>query len=322
MDFANTWNDFWQLLHSDISPESELPHAAPLLAHYTSLINLENILSNNEVWLSNPLDMNDLEEVRFGVNSGMDILQFHRGLREVLETDIRRNAFYQALDNSYQEYGSEHVLDLYIMCFSVHDPIAHIDGRLSMWRGYGMNGRGAAIVFDTSKVAILDDSPLALAPVHYATPQERRAKIEGKIDEVVQFFRNNRIPDEYLRGCADALFKRICLFAIFSKHNGFLEEQEWRLVYFKDRDPNKHLEPFLSYFNGPSGLQPKLKLPTRPIPGVIHDGFQLTDIIHSIIIGPTSSSLLTRRSAERMLDKADKSVLKGRLRMSEIPFRG
>ena len=38
----------------------------PLLAHYTSLSVLEKILKTDELWLSNPLFMNDLEEVRFG----------------------------------------------------------------------------------------------------------------------------------------------------------------------------------------------------------------------------------------------------------------
>ena len=35
----------------------------PLLAHYTSISNLEKILKDDEIWLSNPLFMNDLEEV-------------------------------------------------------------------------------------------------------------------------------------------------------------------------------------------------------------------------------------------------------------------
>ena len=42
----------------------------PLLAHYTSITTLKDILKRQEVWLSNPLFMNDLEELRFGIIEG------------------------------------------------------------------------------------------------------------------------------------------------------------------------------------------------------------------------------------------------------------
>ena len=43
----------------------------PLFAHYTSIDVLEQIMKNEEVWLSNPLFMNDLEEMRFGMHQGV-----------------------------------------------------------------------------------------------------------------------------------------------------------------------------------------------------------------------------------------------------------
>jgi hypothetical protein len=45
--------------------------APPLLAHYTSLEVLEKIMTTNEIWFSNPLFMNDLQEVRFGMLEGL-----------------------------------------------------------------------------------------------------------------------------------------------------------------------------------------------------------------------------------------------------------
>jgi hypothetical protein len=42
----------------------------PLMAHYTSISVLENILKGGEIWFSNPLFMNDLEEMRHGINKG------------------------------------------------------------------------------------------------------------------------------------------------------------------------------------------------------------------------------------------------------------
>jgi hypothetical protein len=54
-------------LYADLRPEDGFQNKKPLLAHYTTIQVLEKILGNNEVWFSNPLFMNDMEEVRFGV---------------------------------------------------------------------------------------------------------------------------------------------------------------------------------------------------------------------------------------------------------------
>jgi hypothetical protein len=55
------------------------------------------------------------------------------------------------------------------------------------------------------------------------------------------------IPDEKLYVAAHALFERIKIFALFSKHRGFIEEREWRIVYLPDRDREKKLQPTISH---------------------------------------------------------------------------
>ena len=320
MTIEDIWDKLFQVLHNDIDPNQQFPQTTPLLSHYTSLSNLESILTDNVVWLSNPLHMNDLEEVRFGVLNGIEIVQTNHELATSFKTDERRKMFSEHLKKLFDDYAREHVIDLYLMCFSRHEP-KHNDGKLSMWRGYGHNGRGAAIVFDTSKVQVTNSSPLALAPVHYGTQQGRRDAISSKIADVARFVSQTAIPDEYIGALADAIFKRICLYAIFTKHIGFDEEDEWRLVYFKERDNDARLHRYLSYFNGPNGLEPKLKLPLEPIKGAIDEALDLSNLIHQITIGPTASSALARRSLERMLEKIGKPELKSKIWMSEIPFR-
>jgi hypothetical protein len=46
------------------------------------------------------------------------------------------------------------------------------DGRPSMWRRYGGNGNGAAIVFDTAKIAARKEMFLVIRHVHYGTAQD------------------------------------------------------------------------------------------------------------------------------------------------------
>jgi len=61
---ANRFLPLW----ADLKEEDQFYVRKPLLAHYTSMRVLETIIRTKEVWLSNPLFMNDIEEVRFGLN--------------------------------------------------------------------------------------------------------------------------------------------------------------------------------------------------------------------------------------------------------------
>ncbi len=61
-------------LWDDLRPEDAFNVKKPLLAHYTTVQTLERILTTNEVWFSNPLFMNDLEEVRFGLLEGNSLV--------------------------------------------------------------------------------------------------------------------------------------------------------------------------------------------------------------------------------------------------------
>ena len=47
--------DAFKPLWADISGSESYPDNRPLLAHHTSIENLENIMTNDELWFSNPL---------------------------------------------------------------------------------------------------------------------------------------------------------------------------------------------------------------------------------------------------------------------------
>jgi len=325
--FMETWTNYWSVLYSDLDTPNDYPNSRPLLAHYTTLENIERIITSEQMWLSNPLLMNDLEEVRFGVLNGMEIIRSSKELHDALGNDDRRRLFFDTLESAFDVYGNEDVIDLYVICFSVHKKDDN-DGILSMWRGYGNQGKGAALVFDTSKLPVPDETPLTLGGVWYATKDERKERITEKIKELSSFIAANAFPDQYLHAAARELFKRLCIFSVFSKHIGFKEENEWRLVYLKDRDQiddeNERVffEKYFSYFNGPNGVQPKLKLPIGEFLGSINAAISFSDLIESIIIGPTVASPLAKRSVERMLKAIGKESLIDKVKSSEIPFLG
>ena len=123
----------------------------PLLAHYTSIDVLEKIMRSGEIWLSNPLFMNDLEEVRFGIQQGATLFLQNPLVVEACGSPNRAQILANAFRHYYTQFDQEHAFDTYVFCLSQHGS-ANTDGRLSMWRGYGGQGNGAALVFNTNFV--------------------------------------------------------------------------------------------------------------------------------------------------------------------------
>lgn len=307
-------------LWADLRPEDTFAAKRPLLAHYTTVQTLEKILANNEIWLSNPLFMNDIEEVRFGVIQGNEMVLARQELVDACKTPDRAQQFKNAFAHFFNQFANEHILDTYVFCLSDHQRDDD-DGRLSMWRGYGANGNGVAIVFDTAQLTSLGSSPLIIAKVSYETNEARLAWLQSTMASFETLLASSNIPDEKLYLAAHALFERIKIFALFSKHRGFVEEQEWRVVYLPDRDREKKLHSMFHYWIGPRGVEPKLRFKVQPIAGFTADDLSLNKITDRIILGPSISSPLARASMHRMLDILTQSELKSKLRVSTIPFR-
>src|SRR5262245_39220874 len=92
-------------------------------------------------------------------------------------------------------------------------------------------------------------------------PREQRAtELRARFAEWARITREARLPDDRLYIAALAAFTFVRLFALTSKHPGFSEEQEWRAIYFPERDPQQYFKDQLDYFVGPRGIESKLKM--------------------------------------------------------------
>jgi hypothetical protein len=85
-------------LYSDIKPETQFAHKKPFLAHYTTIQTIEKIISSKELWFSNPLYMNDLEEVSGDAERG----EYKAHVRSTPDQVTRRHAMTVALDRRKQ----------------------------------------------------------------------------------------------------------------------------------------------------------------------------------------------------------------------------
>jgi hypothetical protein len=113
------WEHFTTPLWADIQEKDEFWSVQPHLAHYTSVANIERILASNEIWLSNPLYMNDHEEVAFGIHQGLRAVTESAEVARACKTLERHTLLLRAFDNCYQKFVNEHVL-YWTRTFSVY----------------------------------------------------------------------------------------------------------------------------------------------------------------------------------------------------------
>ncbi|MGC2048141.1 MAG: DUF2971 domain-containing protein [Gallionella sp.] len=311
----------FQALWQDIQHAETFPVKRPLLAHYTSIATLERIMVNDEIWFSNPLYMNDMEELRFGILEGAQAFRQHEAIKFACNDPKRYDLLLNAFEYQLNRFSNEHAFDTYVFCLSEHDIEKDTDGLLSMWRGYGSNGNGAAIIFDAAQLSHIGGSPLIISKVSYASQDDRRQWIDAKFREFANLLSKNNVPDDKLYLPAYALFERIKMFSIFTKHRGFSEEKEWRVVYLRDRDVEHRMDGMLHYSIGRNGIEPKFKLKIKPINGVTSDNFSLDKIVSQIILGPSISSPLAVNSVRRMIETVGKHELANKLIASTTPFR-
>lgn len=304
-------SDLWADMQAEPAPSR-----VPLLAHYTSIRTLERIAETGEIWFSNPLYMNDVDELRYGMTLGLDAVRTHQGLRHACPPD-HYNALLDAFGQLYSTFDNDSAFDVYVFSCSEHDAAIGDDGLLSMWRGYGGDGNGVAIVFDISRLLGQPASPLLARQVQYLSYEESEAWMQDKLDRFAGNLARLGGPPEAMPAAAAALFERIKLFALFTKHRGFHEEREWRLVYLREHDRQQLLAQQLHYAIGERGIEPRLRLTMESLgPGAP----AIEDILERIILGPVLATPLALRSAQRMLE-IHRPAWASRVVRSSTPYR-
>src|SRR6202012_3424553 len=137
--------------------------------------------------------------------------------------------------------------------------------------------------------------------------------LQQRIRDWCRILKAASIPDEKLWLAAHSIFSAIKLYALTSKHRGFSEENEWRLIYLPDRDPNGVMKGKFNYMLGKRGVEPKLRFKIEPLPIDKAESWTFDSILHRIILGPSLSSVLARTSVVRMLEVIGKGDFKSRV---------
>jgi hypothetical protein len=216
--------------------------------YYCSVTTFLNIVKNNSIFLSDPLKMNDDEEIKWffhllnEVDENEEIFKDNHTVKYMKEKCADATRF---LDTNGQE-------NIYICCFSKEGDL------LSQWRAYGDDGRGIAIGFDLDKITKRNDG-LLLKDVRYRyrLTEEDLSIIYGldyaeHAATTINRMRPSEKEDPY-KIFINQLLSEIAVF----KNGSFKEEQEVRLIYSEDT----RLEEILGEQNGLTNKKNTTKLP-------------------------------------------------------------
>ena len=287
--------------------------------HYTGANAALNMLKNREVWLRNSTTMNDFTEIEHGL----------RCLKQMWN-DQTGNKFVSALDSIFSDrlgLDVEKVFnqventiraDTFLFCVSEHfNNEQDSAGRLSMWRGYGSDN-AVAIVFKSDVFFGKAELPTFSFPVAYL--DFSGDKFKHNIELIAENIASNRgflnsIDRIHVLNLA---IQTLRAEVICTKHPGFNEEREWRVVFSPSIQDSKYISSSIENISGTPQIVRKIPLKNIPEIGFNCD---IATLIDKIIIGPARYPLVLVQAFTELLDKAKVPNPGGRVFYSQIPLR-
>lgn len=203
--------------------------------YYCSLNTFLNILKNEEIYLSDPLKMNDNLEIKWY----LDRLNEEKGSDEEFGSTLQRMRMRSGVDFTCEELA-KHLEDkgqksIYISCFSKSSDL------LSQWRAYADDGMGVAIGFDLDMLASADN--IFVREIIYAddvVQEECESTLEIVADSMPTVLSEYKAfnREEQIDIILNELIAELARF----KNPAFKEEEEVRLIYCEDLKFEKILD--------------------------------------------------------------------------------
>lgn len=286
--------------------------------HYTNADAAMNILRSKEVWMRKSSCMVDFLEVQHGLtclyktyNQSEAGKVFKRALNDIydgLVSDIEK------LFNAWTPYFQTNT---YLACVSEHNDSEDSFGRLSMWRAYSET-TGVAFVMNSSPFF----SPTQVlkaytSPVAYLSDQEFEAEFEKIANNI--FDEKDFLKKQDGQMIINLVFNALKFAVLCTKHPGFMEEKEWRVVYSPSMEKSEHLKKEIQVVKGVP--QPVYKIPLRDIPDEGLTGIEIPSLIDRIIIGPSQYPQALQEAFCDLLYEAGVKDPQNTVVVSDIPLR-
>ncbi len=285
--------------------------------YYTSAETAFRILSSKEIWMRSTRTMNDYMEVQHGIECVHGAFGSDGGRAFAAAVDAIFPGLFAEIDGLYKGWAPGFQADTFVTCVSEHSSNDDRYGRLSMWRAYG--GRAGVAIVLNGDVMFRESDALAAysSPVAYMETQDVAAQLQSIAVEFVRHF-------DFLHGLGrDAmrnyLLQMLRLAAVCTKHPGFEEEKEWRIVSSPSIQRSDLLAESVEVVGGIPQIVLKIKLEDHPDKNLV--GLQIPALIDRILIGPTEYPAVVHRALFHLLLEAGMSNPSERLFTSNIPLR-
>lgn len=289
------------------------------LVHYTSAQSAVCILKDRAIWMRNARCLNDVSEMQHGCSR----------IRDALDKNDRRKRLIGAL-NKFAPGAADGAFVLfqgqlpsiltksYITCVSEHHHNENQHGRLSMWRGYGREAVGVALVLNKNAFFAETNSLNAFSsPVAYLTDDE----VAGDIETIIA---NIGAHGALIRNAGIARIKNIVFAALLFgstclKHPGFSEEHEWRVIHSPEIFPSKALVRSIQIVGGVP--QTVYSIPLKDFTSTGGANFSPDNLITNVIVGPSNYPDAVREALICALEGAGVRNAERKVIVSDIPLR-
>ena len=209
---------------------------------YTSFETFKNIISEKELWLFDIQYSNDTSELKLIYKIVKDVYdeEFLKDKPKYIDQYFPKAEFDKFFEKNTGHINSiEPVLHTqYVTCFSEQGDM------LSQWRGYGEDGKGISIGFDT-KLFKRDDFQFDKAC--YSLRNQKaliRNEVKDEIKKIRAYVKGNKGIEGYKAKEFMLSYNSMLLKAAFIKNSFFHEEKEWRLCYWYSKKPDKEIFKF------------------------------------------------------------------------------
>ena len=304
-----------------------MPHAADAtqrviangcrFAYYTTAETAFRILSNRTVWMRSTRTMNDFMEIEHGVECVAAACKSESGRKLAAAIDGLFPGLFDEVLVRYRAWVPGFQSDTFVTCVSEHVSADDLYGRLSMWRAYG--GRsGVALVLNGGVMFSQTDALAAysspVAYFDYKGVAEQMGLVADRVLESSKLIMSTPRDDVLAH-----LFQMLRYGSICTKHPGFEEEREWRIVSSPSFQESELLPQSIEIIGGVP--QTVLKLPLRDDPERGLVGLEISSLLERVIIGPTEfPSVLRRAFSQQLRDRGVSNPLE-RIFVSNIPLR-
>ena len=287
------------------------------LVHYTTTEAAVSILKSEKVWMRNAALMNDFREIQHGIECFEAACNAGAGSRLGDLLNEVHEGIAAEINHALRNWADQIRKETYLISLSEHEPAEDNTGKLSMWRAYG-SGRGVALVLNTTAFRSESEALGAYtSKVFYADAEIFTAYFDALVTQLEANVAALRALSR--QGVLDWMYVFYRATLLSTKHPGFAEEKEWR-VLFSPIEPSRGRIVKSSEIIG--GIFQKIYvLPLIDFPEENHIGAALPGLLNRLIIGPTSYPFSIYQAFVDLLQEKGIDGAEGKVYASNIPLR-